>query len=299
MGVGRKSALWICIAFPSADRIQFTQAYPGAKWFSNEPYSDENDMFLPGASADGPNAVEWIERLVEGISPIRARDASKNEVVGVYTEYTVCPLSITKFSRVKDKARGTEGCCMYFQGHGIYLSGRVNCYLTAQNSVVEGETWDGLTPNDMRKLLGLTDRLPWRIIATDGFTLIREPKQLGLQFVLYIDGSRAEWREVDGWLGDVCSSTPTVHFAGSQTNESVYEHTANGGFFTQALTKHRDEALALPNLLRIIRSEVNVFIDAAKWGGAIEDYKTQTPQIFSSVKLNLEDTHALINLQRR
>ncbi|KAG8759455.1 hypothetical protein FRC12_009755 [Ceratobasidium sp. 428] len=237
-------------------------------------------MSLPGASADGPNAVEWVERLVEGICPIRARDASKNEV----------------FSRVKHKARGTEGCCMYFQGHGIYLPGRVNRYLTAQNSVVEGETWDGLTPNDMRQLLGLSDRLPWRIIATD---FCHSGNCFGLQFVLYIDGNRAEWREVDGWLGDVCSSTPTVHFAGSQTNESVYEHTTNGGFFTQALTKHRDEALALPNLLRIIRSEVNVFVDAAKRGGAIEDYKTQTPQIFSSVKLNLEDTHALINLQRR
>jgi len=235
-------------------------------------------MSLPGATVDGPNAEAWIRRLAKGIRSFRVRNASKSEI----------------FTRVEDKAQGTKGCCLYFQGHGIYTPGRVNRYLTAQNSVNEGENWDGLDPKDMRKLLALTNHLAWRIIATD---FCHSGNCFKLQFVLCIEGDTAEWKEVAGWsAGEPCA--PTIHFAGSKENESAYEGSQTGGFFTEALTKPRDKMLTLPALLGVFRSEVNKSLDAAKQKGAIDRDKTQTPQIFSSVKLSLEDTHALTKFQQ-
>ncbi|KAG8710730.1 hypothetical protein FRC08_016788 [Ceratobasidium sp. 394] len=235
-------------------------------------------MSLPGARVDGPNAEAWTRRLVKGIRLFRARNASKSEV----------------FARVEDKARGTEGCCLYFQGHGIFIPGRVNRYLTAQNSVNEGENWNGLDPKDMRKLLSLTNHLAWRIIATD---FCHSGNCFALRYVLCIEGDIAEWKEVAGWSGsEPCA--PTIHIAGSKENELVYEGSQTGGFFTEALTESRAKMLTLPDLLRAVRSKVNRSLDAAKLKGAIERDKTQTPQIFSSVKLSLEDTHALIKFQQ-
>ncbi|KAG8745079.1 hypothetical protein FRC10_008931 [Ceratobasidium sp. 414] len=219
-------------------------------------------MSLPGATVDGPNAEAWAKRLAKGIRSIRVRNASKSEVV-------------LKFTRVEGKAQGTEGCCLYFQGHGIYPPGRVNRYLTAQNSVNEGENWDGLDAKVRRghaKAAGFDQsprmenskssfkfswfhKLKCAQVATD---FCHSGNCFALQFVLCIEGDTAEWKEVAGW-----------------------KESSSGPCAPTTLTKPRDKMLALPGLLRVFRSEVNESLDAAKQKGAIEIGETQTPQVLS------------------
>ncbi|KAG9121087.1 hypothetical protein FRC07_003099 [Ceratobasidium sp. 392] len=157
----------------------------------------------------------------------------------------------------------------------------IHRYLTAQNSVVEGEAWDGLYPEDMRRLLGLTNHLPWRI-DFDSFYMSRVKEPNGEKPL--------DERNL--------TSLDQIHFAGSTEDEFVYERVQTGGFFTQALAELQHERLTLPSLLRAIRSKVNASLDTAKSDNAIERDKIQTPQIFSSTKLGLEDTQALVKFQR-
>ncbi|QRW13608.1 ICE-like protease (caspase) p20 domain protein [Ceratobasidium sp. AG-Ba] len=236
-------------------------------------------MYLPGAEIDEVHAKEWITRLVKGIWPLNVRNPSKTEL----------------FSRIEDKARGAGGCCLYFQGHGVFTALSSKRYITAQNGIHPDEPWDGLDPEDMMDLLSLTNHLPWRIVATD---FCRSGNCFSLQFVLYVDDEKVEWRTARGWSGKQQPS-PVIHFAGATEDEMVYEKDNLGGFFTKALSEHPGN-LSLPGMLRAIRSQVNRLLEDAKKtapGVAAAD-DTQTPQIFSSTKLSLEDTLVLLHFQR-
>ncbi|KAG8771268.1 hypothetical protein FRC12_003716 [Ceratobasidium sp. 428] len=258
-----------------------TQTYAGVRWISNDPAhnSGDEDISLPGAKVDGPNAGGWIARLVQGIRVIAVQDASKDKV---------------------ERAQGTNGCFLYFQGHNVRNSEGVGLYLTSQQPVVEDWNWDGLSTEVGCGLFGFSGQQlkvlqgNAKAIGFDRSFTMESHRNRRLRFVLHIEGDRAEWQELaDEWSGnELCS--PTVHLSGSRWDELAHEHVRTGGFFTQALTEHRDKLLTLPNLLRAIRSGVQDFLDAGKRGGAIKAYHTQTPEIFSSVKLSLEDTHALI-----
>ncbi|QRV84999.1 ICE-like protease (caspase) p20 domain protein [Ceratobasidium sp. AG-Ba] len=117
-----------------------------------------------------------------------------------------------------------------------------------------------------------------------------------LRFVLQVNGD-IEWQEVEGWSGnEPCA--PTVHFSAAKTDEIAWGDRTHGSFMTKALATSAGKTLSLSELLIYVRYKVNEYLEEAKRRDPhiARESATQTPQIYSSIRLPLDDPRELATL---
>lgn len=239
-------------------------------------------MSLPGSIIDEQTIHGGLVEMIPDIHVEVVKDASSQDIHKTMT---------------RSNESAPASCWYFFQGHGYpYM------YL-ASDSPYENRTYEGLSADKICHTLGLMDSSVWRVFATD---FCHSGNYLRLRYMLHIDGTSAKWVETPEWVAhkDKCAvyaiahGAPTLHFAGSTHEEEVYEGRSSGGFFTKALVGTWGQSLTLPNLLRASRNSVNDSLDIAKESPGFDKDARQTPQVYSSIDLNLEDTQVLAKIQR-
>ncbi|KAG8778389.1 hypothetical protein FRC12_025001 [Ceratobasidium sp. 428] len=111
-----------------------------------------------------------------------------------------------------------------------------------------------------------------------------------LRYRLEVIEGIPSWSELDEGIerGD---QDVILHFAACKANERAFE-TEQGGFFTQSLCEVMSTPTPLPDLLMTVRKGVQRLIRVGDFGP--EEHKAcQTPQIYSSHPLDLEDASIL------
>jgi len=237
-------------------------------------------MSLTGGYADGQSMKDGL--IKKGIKVDVIKEASSHDILASMTSVT-WPVPAS--------------CWAYFQGHG-----KPGQYITADD-LSDDDTRKGLGPDDICRILGLMNPSIWRMFATD---FCYSGNYFSLRFVLTLEGNEAKWAETPEWSTHKCAEpsrahdTPTIHFAGSTGAELVYEGGKSGGFFTNALVSALEQTLTLPNQLLAIRACVNNQLGkAGKASNQFLPSTAQTPQIFSSVELSLDDPQVLAKFQQR
>ncbi|QRV85032.1 ICE-like protease (caspase) p20 domain protein [Ceratobasidium sp. AG-Ba] len=256
---------------PSFVALIFTNRYKGIRENQELPFDkDQNNAELPGSVIDCEHSSDWTRRVFPGIEVIEVPNAIKNKL---------------------DETHNRLGAYIHLQGHfwdGIYVTAQMQ----------SDGTIEGLDAKEMLQILNLTQHLSWRLIVTD-VEFCYSGNCFLLQFFLDIEGEEPEWKETPNWRAGrrTISSTPIIHFAGSTEDQPVFEGDQMGGFFTYAIKEEWDNSLTLPEQLKAIRECVHKSVEEAKKEGQISPESSQTPQLFSSVRLDLDTTHTLIKLR--
>ncbi|QRV99124.1 ICE-like protease (caspase) p20 domain protein [Ceratobasidium sp. AG-Ba] len=283
---------------PSFVALIFTNQYKGIKEDQQQPFDEnENNAELPGSVIDGEHSSDWTRRVFPGIEIIEVPNARKNKF----------------FMCLKEETHNRLGAYIHLQGHfwdGIYVTAQMQ-----SDGTIEGLDTKAFlvihTMQEMLQILDSTQHLSWRLIVTDvedflppDHTIYADPwPSSAIQgtafFFLDIEGEVPEWKETPDWSpgSHTISSAPIIHFAGSTEDQPVFEGDQTGGFFTYAIKEEWDNSLTLPEQLKAIRECVHKSVEEAKKEGQISPESSQTPQVFSSVRLDLHTTHTLIKLR--
>ncbi|KAJ1301351.1 hypothetical protein OPQ81_003750 [Rhizoctonia solani] len=160
-----------------------------------------------------------------------------------------------------------------------------------------------LAPEEFIEMLSSFNRSTSVIVITD---FCHSGNFFRLRYVLEVnpEGHCIGWKETEEWshgsrAGPEWShpiTSPMLHLAGSAERENVYETERTGGYFTDVLTK--TEPMPLPELLVALRTGVNRHLAKAKRHEKrpIASDATQTPQVYSSLKLPLDDPGVLTKI---
>ncbi|CAE6480487.1 unnamed protein product [Rhizoctonia solani] len=251
-------------------------------------------MKLLGAGRDEVNIKGWLtaDKRFPGLK-IRPVEKTLREDIKVQMDQLamINPGAIFVYSTARFVHNKSIYSLEVVQGHGF--SDSLGCYVTGDPVDPENH----LTTVKSEELIQMFSEFGCHtrsIVITDfchSGNFFRLPYKLELSK----NGTGPEWIETEGTSGSDTGpnklASPMIHLAGSTRDEQVMETGRIGGYFTDGLSKIGTKKL--PELLAELRAEVNVHLEQAKsYPGFTVDAR-QTPQIYSSSKLSLDDPDIL------